>query len=262
MGNVIKTTDTDRSGTFSWAPDNFPMTGLEVAAIFGGTLAQSIKNLAPGKSDLTVIGSPTVSADYITLKNVTNYLQTNVAESADMTLLSVRASAQVINAIDISNSAVIQRTGGIYPNGVGLRTSPFGSAPISDTQNFYSATVGYYSGTSGATANTLSTSSALTTEPSVDTHIAFSSRITSAGVLTRNDLTKSTSSSATIPGGNVRDTSGLLRIGSAGLGDATRADDLPLSMVFIWSRALSDTELINAAYGWIKSYYTRRSIVV
>lgn len=249
-----------KSSGLGFRPKNFPLDNLRLASFFGGSLSESVKNYADGGTDLLVVGTPTYSAYSATVKNVTDYFVTSIPESDDMTLVSVRATAQAVNGYDISNSSTITRTGGIYPVGINLRSAQYGADP---THQFYpQSSVGYWSGVSGSAASTQS-ASALITEPATDTWLAHSTRVNSAGTITHNSLTLGTVQTATIPAGKQRDNGGVLRIGSSGLGDSTRSDYLPLGMAMIWDKCLSDQELVQV-YDWIKSYYARRdaSIVV
>jgi len=63
----------------------------------GGTLSQSLRNLAPGGDDASAVGSPTVSASYISCDGLVDYLTTGIDETAGLTLIAVgRATGDVL----------------------------------------------------------------------------------------------------------------------------------------------------------------------
>lgn len=68
---------------------NIPVTsGLEGAYLFGDGVSQAPKNYAPGKANAAVVGSLVAGANFITMSEA-GYIDTGIAETADMTILSV-----------------------------------------------------------------------------------------------------------------------------------------------------------------------------
>ncbi|MGY9048802.1 hypothetical protein P775_11005 [Puniceibacterium antarcticum] len=84
---------------------NPPVTdGLVGVFIFGGTLAQSVRNLATGVTDASVIGSPAIGESYLDLTgNSTAYIQTAIAHSEDLTWISACRPLTDTTAALISN---------------------------------------------------------------------------------------------------------------------------------------------------------------
>ncbi|WP_431281674.1 hypothetical protein ACQW02_20015 [Humitalea sp. 24SJ18S-53] len=72
--------------------------GLQGWWYFGGTLAQSIRNLAPGGVDATATGSPAVSTGHISCIGNSVYLNTSIPETAELTILiALRSFATFAN---------------------------------------------------------------------------------------------------------------------------------------------------------------------
>lgn len=69
-------------------------SGLVGWFLLGGTIDQSVRNLAQGGANATAVGSPSVSAGYCTFDgNTPSHLQTSIAETQDMTLIVVMRSS-------------------------------------------------------------------------------------------------------------------------------------------------------------------------
>lgn len=79
--------------------------GLRGCYIFGGTLAQSLRNHAPGGADLTSVGSPVIESTYARLTGLSNYFDTGMLETSAMTYLAV--SRAVNSPTDNATSAPI-----------------------------------------------------------------------------------------------------------------------------------------------------------
>lgn len=65
------------------------MSNLEVLSFFDTSLGKSVRNLAPGKPDLTVVGAPSVTSTKVGITSNANYFQTSCAETAACTLIVV-----------------------------------------------------------------------------------------------------------------------------------------------------------------------------
>lgn len=80
-------------------------SGLRGCYIFGGTLAQSKRNHAPGGADLTAVGAPVVESTYARLTGMANYFDTGLVETSAMTYVAV--SRAVNSPTDNATSAAI-----------------------------------------------------------------------------------------------------------------------------------------------------------
>jgi hypothetical protein len=69
------------------------MNGLMGHNILGGTIAQSKKNGLRGSGDLSVIGSPVVSQNYVSFTGTTAYMQSALMQQAEHTLICVARSS-------------------------------------------------------------------------------------------------------------------------------------------------------------------------
>ena len=69
------------------------MDGLMGHNILGGTIAQSKKNGLRGAGDLSVIGSPVVSPNYVSFTGTTAYMQSSLMQQAQHTLICVARSS-------------------------------------------------------------------------------------------------------------------------------------------------------------------------
>lgn len=63
--------------------------GLEAWHFLNTDLVKAARNYAPGKPNAKVIGEPTVQANFMQFKSLSNFLQTDVKESAAMTIFAV-----------------------------------------------------------------------------------------------------------------------------------------------------------------------------
>jgi hypothetical protein len=232
-------------------------SNCEAFGILGGTVARSQKNYAAGKTDFTLVGSPTLSDHSAEFQNTVSWLQTAVAETDNMTLIAV-CSTEKQNAFLVSNYGTV-RTGSSpsqYPLGANLRTTAQGT---STTTNFLTATAGYYDGTTNGTANAISAS--LTRTAATGYRCAAARFTESSGVVKINDLTAGDNSSATRPSGSRDKAPSSFRVGSAILSDATRNDAVDILGFAIYSETLSDANLA-LVYNWFKTYYARRGISI
>lgn len=232
-------------------------TNCEAFGILGGTIARSQKNYALGKTDFTLVGSPTLSANSAQFQNTVAWLQTAVAESDNMTLIAICSTAKQ-TAYLVSNYGTV-RTGSTnsqYPFGANLWTTP---QEASTTVNFLTATAGYYDGTTNGTASAIS---APLTRTAASGYRCAAARFTeSSGVVKINDLTAGDSATATRPSGSRDKASSTFRVGSGILGDPSRIDAVDILGFAIYSETLSDDNLA-LVYNWFKTYYARRGISI
>ena len=230
-------------------------TNCEAFGILGGTAARSQKNYALGKTDFTLVGSPTISANSVQFVNATKWLQTSVAEADDMTFVVVCSAAKQ-NAYLITNTGTTRPgNNAAYPLGLQLRAVSQGGSP---TNNLLSSAVGRYDGTLLGTATGAATPS-LVRVASAGHRCATLRMTESTGVLKTNDLTAGDSSTVTDTTG-VRDKCGNFRVGSSYL-SGSLTDNVDILGFAIYSEALSD-ENLALVYNWFKTYYARRGISI
>lgn len=102
---------------FSWAPYAPRIAdGLVICSIFGDTMADSVRNFAPGAAPLEVVGSPTIEANYARCVGTTNFFETGVADSEEATVIAV---ARQIT--DGSTNALSPIVIGNYNSAAGLK---------------------------------------------------------------------------------------------------------------------------------------------
>lgn len=229
----------------------------EAFGILGGTVARSQKNYALGKTDFTLVGSPTLSDHSAQFQNTLSWLQTAALETDNMTLIAVCSKAKQ-NAFLISNYGTVRNgsTNSQYPLGANLRT---GAQGVSETNNFIIATAGSYDGTVNGTANAVSAS--LTRTASSGYRCVVARFAESAGTAKINDLSAGDNAVATRSSGSRDKSAGAFRVGSAALADATRTDVVDILGFAIYSETLSDANLA-LVYNWFKTYYARRGITI
>lgn len=76
-----------------------PVTrGLEGWFCFDTDISRIGFNRAPGKPDASIVGQPVVKTGHVEFKSLSNYLNTSIPESADMTVLLVGKSISIPNA--------------------------------------------------------------------------------------------------------------------------------------------------------------------
>lgn len=226
--------------------------GLLGLYFLGGTLEESLVNRSPNPGvppKATVVGTPTVSDDGVTIKNLTNYLDTGIAETDEMTLIAWHTKANLtFNAI--SNSYYTRQSGTGYAYGLALRVTGG-----SDSRRIYYARMGVRA-SSSTTANGSSVNSNSGQLTTGDELIAVAGRFTENGVEFFN-LSDGTKGALTgVGSGNVRDKCGAtFKIGTEGVGGAN--DTAKVCGVAIYNRALSDDELAIDFSAWLKTYEAR-----
>lgn len=65
-----------------------PISDAQICAFFGGSLEDSVRNFGTGP-ELSPVGTPTMVDEFFMRPNITNYLQSAVAQGAAMTVLAV-----------------------------------------------------------------------------------------------------------------------------------------------------------------------------
>ncbi|WP_130945779.1 hypothetical protein [Klebsiella quasipneumoniae] len=209
------------------------------------------RNFASGKPAATVVGAPTVNVENITLTNLGNYINTNVAQGQEMTIITIgQPTAASGNFVHWSNYGSTITNGGS-----GLTSTDFARASVSTGNPSISLS---YSDDSFATRKTLTYGVA----SGADTIKlrAIASVFSQSGMTSRiRDLTNSKVSTNAIPTGGVLTIAGTILLGSHYTTVETSTGNLYAAMIY--SRALTDSE-INTLYASLKSYYTGKGISV
>jgi len=243
-------------------------TGLEGLFLFDGTrdgaltqqqaIANAVKNRVEGKPDAVAVGAPVANARSMTFLNFTNFLQTLIAETDNMTAI-------VVNRGDYAGGNYVSNTQSKAARNPNLASYGFSMHAIAATPsngNSYYAQSDQYDSANGAVAGTAHSQPGLY-NPDDTSWMAWSARISetvagggagSVGIVTRDILTIGSKLSTQRAAGLYRDhASGALRIGSGNINDASKADPITMAMVLIYSQALSDPDLAKT-YQWIKQF--------
>jgi len=96
--------------------------GIEAIHFLSGSIARAVRNYAKDKEDASVVGTPVESANYMTFKGLTNFLQTKVNESASQTIFRVVRTADTL--ADLDHCPVFDST---YSTGLNLGSMLYGN---------------------------------------------------------------------------------------------------------------------------------------
>lgn len=88
MGTIIKASGVDaEQGATEFIP---PVTrGLEGIFFLNSSREKASRNYAPGKPDGAIVGTPTINPSYINARSQSNYVQTEVVESEEVTIFCI-----------------------------------------------------------------------------------------------------------------------------------------------------------------------------
>lgn len=224
--------------------------GAQYWNFFNGE-ANITRNLVPGKPAATKVGSPVVNAQSVTLSNLANYINTNVAQTEEMTILTIgEVTAASGNFVHWSNYGSPITNGGTALTSVDfVRQSITTGNPTLNlaysADNFATRSQLSYGVTSGADTVKLR---------------AIAAAFSQSGMTTRlRDLTNNKSQVQATPAGGVLAKAGTILLGSHYT--AVESSTGKLYMCAIYNRALSDAE-INTAYAAVKSFYAGLDIIV
>jgi len=217
--------------------------GLEYWNYFGGTAANSVRNMVTGKTASSLVGSPTVGAGFISASQ-TDCVRTAILDQAEVTLLAVGRGPANVNT-----------------SGWGMMISNYGSGGASQGSSVAFVGSGSFKGgvgTAVARVNGVDINAAPDL-PSAD-HSAWTyaeARIGNAFLRVR-DRTRNTGS--TVTPGSARVTSGTAyRVGAPYGGVTTFGMDIAFAAIY--SRVLTDAE-VDSVYQRVKAYLSTKSIVV
>lgn len=122
MGTAIyaKNTNAMDSGLRKFIP---PVSrGLEAIHFLSGSRERAERNYAMDKPDAKFVGSPIETANFFTLKGLTNYLQTEVPDFASQTIFRVVRTLDTL--ADADHCPVFE---GTYSSGMNLGTMLYGN---------------------------------------------------------------------------------------------------------------------------------------
>lgn len=203
--------------------------GLEAIYFLNTQVVDWSHNYAEGKGSGKVFGAPIPSAGFTTFKSLTNYIETDVSETDEMTWLVLGRSE--LDGTDQSSRAV-------FLSNYGTSQDPPGSGVYIQNTNRVSAFACY--GTDVNT-NAVVASSVNSTEPV--THWNLYAVIIQAGTVTMRNLT--TGQTGTVASVKPRRKGpGKLRIGSS-VGNYTGVCEI--AMVQMHSVVLNEAEIQEAA---------------
>ena len=248
---LVSPTDSYEANAIGFIP---PVTRGLVGFFLHGSAAGPLgKNYAPGGADAAVVGSPVLSARSVRFKSLTNYLQTNLPQTADLTFLTVAKSTDTLVAgTNATCPMFISNYSG--PRSADTTKTSYGAslfllgvaagAPAANLRGGYAA----YDGASGAT-NSASAQLALA-DASQFAMLAF----TKSGTA-RKVYNKTAGTSATYDAGAlVNDiATTLFRIGS-GYADYAGLSDI--AMTAVYNVGLTDAE-VETMYQFQKAFYAR-----
>ncbi|TKD32606.1 hypothetical protein [Azotobacter chroococcum] len=212
--------------------------GLEGCFLFGDGEEMIAKNYAPGKNNATVIGTPTAGSASAVFDG-DNYLQTDIAEEADMTLISV-ARDPTFSAGD-EFGALIGNNFAVANGGVAL----------------------WLNNNPAANANAIKGGASDSVAISLNTGVfgLYSYRAKSGAPSTLHAMTTGQSATSASSGARTLDNARTLRIGRIGSESESYKGQNEQLLALIFSRALSDEEQAAIA-AWARSYCTSKGITV
>ncbi|WP_233633855.1 hypothetical protein [Burkholderia cenocepacia] len=105
----------------------FPISdaGLELLGVFGGDVAASSRNFAPGKPAFTPVGNIQVSDNSIVVSGDGGYLQTEMADPASMTLIAIVKPLEMQPSLLLSNYQSKSQVHSGNTIGASLHLQPF-----------------------------------------------------------------------------------------------------------------------------------------
>nr|WP_310616919.1 hypothetical protein [Pantoea cypripedii] len=248
---------------------NVPVMDGLLGVWFGGSQGGWYNQISGGVQP-SIVGTPTSTTEYSSQMSTTSYVDTGIAEQANMTML-------VVGKVYAPTSSRMQFFGNYNQNTTDSGTSitANGAGIVFEAAGTQEMVGSSYTGVAGASSNPniaiLTAESGLATSLSAAGDSSWRAMLGkidglgaagTAGNRYIKNLTKGTSVSTALVSGNVRDlrNTATLRIGTQGPnGNATAATEIMLAM--LWNRALTNAEEAQM-YAYIKSYASRRGITV
>lgn len=240
MGVVIKSANTRAP----WYSKVMPPAAdtLQGWFEFGSDVKLQGFNRAMNKKNGVVVGSPAVAAGYTRFKGLTNYLQTDIADTNSLTIIVVGRSVNAIPAgASVTGDANTPFYAGFNRGNAqtpGLTGSVFGTGLYHTKPDALTSGSSRESGTGGI--------SYFSTDLSGESPTNFAIRairVNASGLDVVSNLTRNLSATRTTASARVR-TDSLARIGSGVTGFGAEVD---VSSVAFYSSALSDADLAAVA---------------
>jgi hypothetical protein len=216
---------------------------LEGVFFTNGSAEKCARNYAPGKPSGAIVGAPVAVASYATFKGLTNYIQTQIAETESMTLFAIGKAVVVVG-----DPQQIPMFVGSYNTGVLSGVSIYAAGPTS-----IRGTAGY----GNDDASNINASVGVATDPVSAWHL-YSVTVTPTGVATR-DHTSNLTLVGVNPGMPRRLAGRTIRLGSGYSGGIQGPVDL--AAIQIHSAALTDDER-NKTVADLRAYALRKGITV
>jgi len=227
------------------------MTGLEVCSFFDTSLGKAVKNLAPGKPDLTLVGAPTVADNRVGVTSNSAYFQTSCAETATCTLI-------VVARLTSAGTGTSTRPMLISTYQDAVAASGFGANILSiSTSSGYQASAGLTDSAVPARQNWLASPASGVTPTDwnfiysiIDTTSISSGAKFSSGSATATDNTPSGVSFPRVVSGRNFRIGGSYNTGYGGTAD--------LAFAAIYSSVLTGAE-VTSIYDWLDPILAARS---
>ncbi|HDW3220055.1 TPA: hypothetical protein RMM45_004235 [Escherichia coli] len=198
-------------------------------------------NRAPGKADAVIVGVPAVNADSARLKGLTNYLSTDVTESADMTVLVISKAVSIPDGAPATAGETTPMHFGSYSGVPALPGYPNNSYGIS-LFNTYPDRSNVGAARDDGTGSGITSAQTFQTETIHNWNlrvIRTGDSVTTDFInLTTNRKTSSTVTTRRVPTGN------KMRIGS---GYSQYSGTVDVSHIVFYSVALTDSEISQIA---------------
>jgi hypothetical protein len=235
-----------------------PVTrGLEGWFTFDTDVNRFAVNRAPGKPDASLTGAPTAYATHGRFKGLANFLETQISESANMTIIVVGKAA---NAIPAGASATGDINTPIYAgNYYGASATPGVTGNVYGTSLFHSApaTLTSNGARSNGAGGTVNATVDLTSETPTAWGIRAARTSEAPGANKVFNLTRGVTASSAVATSRVL-ASPKMRIGSA---QQNFAGEVDISVIAIYSVALTDAE-IDLVADSMRKRMTRLGIAV
>lgn len=228
-----------------WNPP-FSTEGMLYAGIYGrGELS---KNFAPGRPDATVVGSPTLTDNFLSV-DFNNYIETGVATTKAATLIAIahRKAASTRQFFITSYKG----------------TGAFGRSLLAEGAS--SPQIAIYShyrgiddkGTSVDAAKTTAIAQVKTDNSPGMMYCTDDGKILAIGDKTENRLFTAPAATGTVE--SVENTAITYRIGRAISPEVPTSSNIAAALIF--DRALPAAE-IQAIYTYFQEYFARRSVII
>jgi hypothetical protein len=242
---IAKGVDAEQYATEYAAPIR---RGLEAIFFLNTSLEKSARNYVAGKPQGSIVGSPVANPNYLATKGRVNYVQTQLAETADMTIFVLARTS--------ADGSVIAERPMLFGNYQTLNAdggAAFGVCMYLTSPTRFNAGAGFGA---DAAANELRLAG-LTKADIANKWNLYGMVVSSAGLTLRDFTTNQTS---TAPGVALprRLASGKIRIGSGVTAFDGSAD---MAVFQAHSVALTETE-IQTTVADLRAYAARRGIVV